>query len=95
LTVELCCEEPHPESVQVKAARRAASRAGVLTMCLFLDATLAQVLIFVIIIRMILSWFPTFGTLAPVTTAINGATDPLLRPIQRRPPPLGGFDLHR
>ena len=59
----------------------------------FLFSTLAQVLIFGIIIRAVLSWFPPSRTLAPVTTAINEATDPILRPIQRRLPPFGGFDL--
>jgi YggT family protein len=59
----------------------------------FLVATLAQLFIFVIIIRAILSWFPTSRTLAPVTTALNEATDPILRPIQRRLPSFGGFDL--
>lgn len=59
----------------------------------YLVATLAQLFIFIIIIRAVLSWFPTPRTLAPVTNMLNDATDPILRPIQRRLPPLGGFDL--
>ena len=59
----------------------------------FLVATLAQVFILAIIIRAVLSWFPTSRTLAPVTLALNNATDPILQPIRRRLPPFGGFDL--
>ena len=59
----------------------------------FFVATLAQLLIFAIIIRAILSWFPTSRTLAPVSAALNEVTDPVLRPIQTRLPAMGGFDL--
>jgi YggT family protein len=59
----------------------------------FLVATLAQILILAIIIRAILSWFPPSRTLAPVSAVLNDVTDPVLRPIQRRLPMLGGFDL--
>lgn len=59
----------------------------------FLVATLAQVLIIAIIIRAILSWFPPSRTLAPVSAVISDFTDPVLRPIQRRLPLFGGFDL--
>ncbi|MGI8826662.1 MAG: YggT family protein [Chloroflexota bacterium] len=59
----------------------------------FLVVTVAQVLTIAIIIRALLSWFPASRTLTPVTAALNQATDPLLRPIQRRLPTLGGFDL--
>lgn len=58
----------------------------------FFVATLAQVLTFAIIIRAVLSWFPPSRTLAPVTALLNEATDPVLRPIQRRLPTFGGFD---
>ena len=58
----------------------------------FLVATLAQVLILAIIVRAILSWFPTSRTLTPVTVAVTEATDPIIRPIQRRLPAFGGFD---
>jgi YggT family protein len=58
-----------------------------------LVAALAQVLILAIIIRAILSWFPPSRTLAPVTAMLNQATDPVLSPIRRRLPLLGGFDL--
>jgi YggT family protein len=59
----------------------------------FLVATLAQVMILAIIARAILSWFPPSRTLAPVYVMLGNVTDPVLRPIQRRMPTLGGFDL--
>lgn len=54
---------------------------------------LAQVLILAIIVRAILSWFPSSRTLAPVASVLGDVTDPVLRPIQRRLPSLGGLDL--
>jgi YggT family protein len=59
----------------------------------FFVATLGQVLTLAIIIRAVLSWFPPSRMLAPVTTFLNDATDPLLRPIQRKLPTPGGLDL--
>ncbi len=58
-----------------------------------LVATLTQVFTLAIIVRVILGWFPNFQTLVPVRAMLNHATDPLLRPIQRRLPAFGGFDL--
>ena len=59
----------------------------------FLVTTLAQLLMLAIIIRAVLSWFPASRTLAPVSAVLNDVTDPVLRPIQRRLPMFGGFDL--
>jgi YggT family protein len=59
----------------------------------FFVTTLAQLLILAIIIRAILSWIPPSRTLAPVNAVLNDVTDPVLRPIQRRLPFMGGFDL--
>lgn len=58
----------------------------------FFVSTLAQVLILAIIVRAILSWFPVSRSLAPVSAVLNDVTDPVLVPIQRRLPALGGFD---
>lgn len=58
----------------------------------FLISTVAQVAILAIVARSLLSWFPGVRTLAPVTAALNQATDPLLRPIQQRLRPVSGFD---
>lgn len=59
----------------------------------FLVTTLAQILTLAIIIRAVLSWFPPSRSLTPVYALLNEATDPVLRPIQRRLPTFGGFDL--
>jgi YggT family protein len=59
----------------------------------FFVATLGQVLSLAIILRAVLSWFPTSRTLAPVSAMLNEATDPILRPVQRRLPSFGGIDL--
>jgi YggT family protein len=59
----------------------------------FLVATLGQMLTLAIIVRTVLSWFPPSRTLAPVSAMLNDATDPILRPVQRRLPLFGGFDL--
>ena len=58
----------------------------------FLVSTTAELLIIAIVVRALLSWFPTVRALAPVTALLYGATDPVLRPIQRRLRPIGGFD---
>ncbi|GAC1326016.1 MAG: hypothetical protein NVS2B16_27430 [Chloroflexota bacterium] len=59
----------------------------------FFVTTLAQVFILAIIGRALLSWFPRSPRLAPITTFLNDATNPILNPIQRRLPAFGGFDL--
>jgi YggT family protein len=58
----------------------------------FLVTVLAQVILLAIIARAILSWFSGFRAPAPVTILLNGATDPILRPIRRRLPAFGGLD---
>ena len=59
----------------------------------FLIATVAQLLILAIIVRAVLSWFPTSRSLAPVQAFLNDATDPVLQPIRRRLPYTGAFDV--
>lgn len=51
-----------------------------------------QIFTFAIIIRIILSWIAP-QTYSPVTALLSSLTDPILRPIQRVIPPLGGFDI--
>lgn len=58
----------------------------------FLVATIAQLFIFAIIARALLSWFPGVRALTPVTVFLHEATDPILQPIQQRLRPIGGFD---
>ena len=59
----------------------------------FLVASLAQILVLAILLRSILSWFPRSRTLAPVTGLLDDFTEPVLRPIRRHLPMLGGLDL--
>jgi YggT family protein len=53
---------------------------------------LGEVIVISIIIRALLSWFmPTDS--GPFGRILADITDPILRPIRRALPPLGGFDL--
>jgi YggT family protein len=47
---------------------------------------------FAIIIRIVLSWIAP-GTHNPATALIANMTDPILRPLRRYLPPIGGFDV--
>ena len=58
----------------------------------FLVATVAQVLILAIIARALLSWFPGWRALTPVTVLLDEVTNPILRPLRRRLPAFGGLD---
>jgi YggT family protein len=58
-----------------------------------LAASLAQILVLAILLRSVLSWLPRSRTLAPVTGLLDDFTEPVLRPICRRMPMLGGLDL--
>lgn len=57
-----------------------------------LISTVAELIFLAIIIRAILSWLPGVSALQPVARFINTITDPLIEPIRRRLPPVGGFD---
>jgi YggT family protein len=52
-----------------------------------------QVLYVLVLIRVILSWVPGLGVGHPVVRAIHTLTAPILDPIRRMMPPLGGLDL--
>ena len=51
-----------------------------------------QLFLFAIIIRIVLSWFAPH-THNPATALLVNLTEPILRPLRRRVPPLGGFDI--
>ncbi len=53
---------------------------------------LVRLFMFAIIIRVVLSWVSP-GNYNPAAALIGGLTDPILRPIQRVSPNLGGFDI--
>jgi YggT family protein len=56
-------------------------------------AILAELLFLALIIRAVLSWLIGVEALRPVARFINRVTDPLIAPIRRIVPPLGGIDV--
>ncbi len=60
-----------------------------------LIAQLIQLYIFAIFARIVLSWFPLApgGPMATVFSFVYTITEPVLGPLRRVIPPLGGFDL--
>jgi YggT family protein len=67
---------------------------------LFIDQVLIQLLIYIIIASAIMSWLIAFNVINPYNqfvralwNAFNAITEPLLRPIRRRMPDLGGVDI--
>lgn len=63
---------------------------------LFLETLIyyvAQALTLLIIVRALLSWVPSLDYGHPVIRAIVRVTDPVLLPIRRLIPPLGGIDV--
>jgi YggT family protein len=56
---------------------------------------LIQIYVLLIIGRILLSWFPiSRGTpMESVYSALYSVTEPVLGPVRRALPPLGGFDL--
>ena len=66
----------------------------------FIDRVLIELLIWIIIIGAVMSWLFAFNVINPhnqfvrtVWEAINRLTEPMIRPIRRRMPDLGGVDL--
>jgi len=57
--------------------------------------TLVQVYIVVLIVRMVLSWFPLNpeGFFVRLQRVLVVVTEPLLAPLRRIIPPIGGLDL--
>jgi YggT family protein len=48
----------------------------------------------VLFVRAILSWFPNKrGAVADISDVTVAITEPVLAPVRRRLPPMGGFDL--
>jgi YggT family protein len=52
-----------------------------------------QVLILLVIVRVLLSWVPSVDYRHPLISLIVRMTDPILLPVRRILPPIGGFDL--
>jgi YggT family protein len=47
----------------------------------------------IIIVRILLTWFPTVGWVQQVTSSLSVVTDPYLNLFRNLVPPVGGFDL--
>lgn len=58
----------------------------------YVISTLAELLILALIIRTLLSWLTGISALQPVAHFFNKITDPLIEPIRRRLPSVGGID---
>jgi YggT family protein len=58
-----------------------------------LVSDVAQLLALLIIVRALLTWIPSVDYGHPVIRAIVRVTDPVLLPIRRFVPPLGGIDV--
>jgi len=52
-----------------------------------------QLLTLLIVVRAILSWIPTMDYGHPIIRFVMRITDPVLEPVRRILPPLGGLDL--
>lgn len=61
----------------------------------FVVITVLELFTVVLIVRAILSWFPVGpeSPIRPVADALFTITEPVLGPIRRLLPPMGGFDL--
>lgn len=71
-----------------------------LSAILFIVSNLIGLLIFILIVNAILSWLVAFDvinvrnqTVYKIVRALDAITDPLLRPIRRFLPNLGGIDI--
>jgi len=51
-----------------------------------------NLLFFIILIRIVLSWVAP-GNYSPVTAMLNALAEPVLRPFRRMIPPIGGLDI--
>lgn len=58
-----------------------------------LISDVAQLLALLVIVRAVLTWVPSVDYGHPVIRAIVRVTDPVLQPIRRLVPPLGGIDV--
>lgn len=54
--------------------------------------TLIQFYSFVVLARVLLTWFPNVSTANPIVEFIHQITDPVLRPIRRVLPATGSID---
>jgi YggT family protein len=65
----------------------------VLDVLVTLVSDVAQILALLIIVRAVLTWIPSVDYGHPVIRTVIRITDPVLLPIRRVVPPLGGIDV--
>jgi YggT family protein len=57
-------------------------------------ASLVRIYTIIIVIRVVMSWFPpSGGAMSLVNDWLYRITEPVLGPVRRRLPPMGGIDL--
>jgi YggT family protein len=67
-----------------------------MTLAVFLLQVLAQTLsiyLLVLLVRVLLSWFPNLDWSNPLLSAVSAITDPYLNVFRGLIPPVGGLDL--
>lgn len=47
---------------------------------------------FIMLARILMSWFPNLDRYNPIVRFLYDATEPVLEPVRRVLPPMGGFD---
>jgi YggT family protein len=53
---------------------------------------LLQIYVVIIIVRILLTWFPTIGWMQQIASTLSVITDPYLNLFRSLIPPMGGFD---
>ncbi|MEB3284994.1 MAG: YggT family protein [Candidatus Sericytochromatia bacterium] len=56
-------------------------------------ATVENILVLLIIVRALMSFFPNIDPYHPVLRGLDGLLEPIMRPFRSLVPPMGGIDL--
>ena len=59
----------------------------------FLLANMAQLYTFILLARALISWVPNISRANPVVDLLYQVTEPVLEPVRRLIPAMGGFDI--
>lgn len=73
-------------------SRRLCYNVTVINLVILVDRAI-QLLTILVVIRVLLSWIPSVDYGHPLIRLIVRITDPILQPIRRLMPPIGGLDL--
>jgi YggT family protein len=66
---------------------------GALALIVAVLAKTLQIYTLVLIVRVLLSWFPNLDWSNPILSAVSSITDPFLNVFRGLIPPIGGLDL--